>query len=168
MEIILLENIDRVGRVGDQVTVKPGFARNYLFPKGKATVATAENIARFEGRRAELEAKAANVVEKAQIRAREMQDKVIAIQANMGPEGKLFGSVGASDIVEAFEAHGVTLERGEIRLPDGPIRVAGEHTVEAHLHVNVDAEFTVRVEGGPGHETPDEEISVSSPADEVE
>ena len=157
MEIILLENIDHVGRVGDQVTVRPGYARNYLFPKGKATVATPENIAKFESRRAELELKAADVVEKAQIRAREIQDKVIAIQANMGPEGRLFGSVGANDIAAACEALGLTVERSKIRLPDGPIRVAGEHTVEVHLHVDVDAEFTVRVEGGMGQGTPKEE-----------
>ena len=147
MEIILLENIDHVGRVGDRVTVKPGYARNYLFPKGKATAATPQNIAAFESRRAELELKAADEVERARIRAGEIHGQVVAVQANMGPEGKLFGSVGATDIAAACEALGFTVERGQIRLPDGPIRVAGEHTVEVNLHIDVGAEFTVRVEG---------------------
>ena len=168
MQIILLENIDHVGRVGDRVTVKPGYARNYLFPKGKATVATPENIARFESRRTELELKAANEVEKAQIRAREIKDTVVAIQANMGPGGKLFGSVGAIDIAEACEMQGITVERSEIRLPDGPIRVAGDHAVEVHLHVDVDIELTVRVEGGPGQGAREESSSAPSARDESE
>ena len=149
MEIILLENIDHVGRVGERVTVKPGYARNYLFPQGKAAVVTPENLARFEARRAELEAKAAGQVEKAQIRAEAVQGRVIRIQANAGPGGKLFGSVGATDIARACEALDLAVERNEIRLPDGPIRVAGEHTVELHLRAGVNVQFTVLVEGGP-------------------
>ena len=101
MDIILLEKIDNVGGVGDQVTVKPGYARNYLIPQGKATVATPENIAKFEAMRAELEAKAAGELGEAQLRAAKFEGQVIRIQANAGPEGKLFGSVGTIDIAEA-------------------------------------------------------------------
>ena len=147
MEIILLENIDQVGKFGERVTVKPGFARNYLLPQGKATAATPENIAKFDARRAEFAAKAADLVEQARIRAEQIQGQTITIHANIGPEGKLFGSVGAVDIAETLGERGVPVERSEIRLPDGPIRVAGEYTVEIHLHTDIDAELTVVVEG---------------------
>lgn len=147
MDVILLEKIDNVGGIGDKVTVKPGFARNYLVPQGKATVATPENLARFESMRAELEAKAAGELEQAQARATGIEGQVVRIQANAGPEGKLFGSVGTIDIAEALEALGIAVERSEIRLPDGPIRVAGEHRVELHLHTDVNAPLTVLVEG---------------------
>ena len=147
MDIILLENIDRVGKFGERVTVKPGFARNYLLPQGKATAATPENIAKFKGRRSELAAKAADVVEQARIRAEAIQGQTVTIHANIGPEGKLFGSVGAVDIAKALGERGMPVQRSEIRLPDGPIRVAGEYTVEIHLHAQIDAELTVAVEG---------------------
>ena len=147
MDIILLENIDHVGKFGERVTVKPGYARNYLLPQGKATAATPDNIARFEARRAELAAKAADLVEQARILAEQIQGQTIAIHANTGPEGKLFGSVGAADIADALRERGQTVERGAIRLPDGPIRVAGEYTVEVHLHADIDAELTVIVAG---------------------
>lgn len=147
MDIILLENIDHVGRFGERVTVKPGYARNYLLPQGKATAATPENIAKFEARRAELAAKAADLVEQARILAEQIQGQTVSIHANTGPEGKLFGSVGAADIADALHERGQTVERSAIRLPDGPIRVAGEYTIEVHLHADVDAELTVVVEG---------------------
>ena len=147
MDIILLENIDRVGKFGERVTVKPGYARNYLLPQGKATAATPENIAKFQARRSELAAKAADVVEQARIRAEEIQGQTVTIHANIGPEGKLFGSVGAVDIATALGERGMPVERSQIRLPDGPIRVAGEYTVEIHLHPEIDAELTVVVEG---------------------
>ena len=147
MDIILLENIDHVGKFGERVTVKPGYARNYLLPQGKATAATPENIAKFEARRAELAAKAADLVEQARIVAEQIQGQNVVIHANTGPEGKLFGSVGAVDIADALHERGLTVERSAIRLPDGPIRVVGEYTIEVHLHVDVDAELTVIVEG---------------------
>ncbi len=153
MDIILLENIDRVGKFGERVTVKPGYARNYLLPQGKATAATPENIARFEARRAELAAKAADLVEQARIRAEAIQGQTVRIHANTGPEGKLFGSVGAVDIADALGERGMPVERSEIRLPDGPIRVAGEYTVEIHLHTEIDAELTVVVEGSSDRES---------------
>ena len=147
MDIILLENIDRVGKFGERVTVKPGYARNYLLPQGKATAATPENIAKFQARRSELAAKSADVVEQARIRAEEIQGQTVTIHANIGPEGKLFGSVGAVDIATALGERGTPVERSQIRLPDGPIRVAGEYTVEIHLHPEIDAELTVVVAG---------------------
>lgn len=155
MDIILLENIDHVGKFGERVTVKPGYARNYLLPQGKATAATPENIAKFEARRAELAAKAADLVEQARIVAEQIQGQNVVIHANTGPEGKLFGSVGAVDIADALHERGLTVERSAIRLPDGPIRVVGEYTIEVHLHVDVDAELTVIVEGsGDRDDTP--------------
>ena len=147
MDVILLENIDHVGRFGERVSVKPGYARNYLLPQGKATAATPDNIAKFESRRAELAAKAADLVEQARILAEQIQGQAVVIRANTGPEGKLFGSVGAADIAAALGERGLAVERGAVRLPDGPIRVVGEYAVEVHLHADVDAELTVAVKG---------------------
>jgi len=147
MDIILLEKIDNVGGIGDKVTVKPGYARNYLIPQGKATVATPENLQKFEAMRAGLEAKAMGELEQVQARAAKIEGQVIRIQANAGPAGKLFGSVGTVDIAEACQAIGLAVERSEVRLPDGPIRVSGEHQIELHLHADVDVPLTVIVEG---------------------
>ena len=146
MEVILLERVDNVGGIGDLVRVKSGFARNYLIPKGKATVATAENKAKFEARRAELEAKAAGELKAAQGRAKQLEGKIVRLTAQAGPEGKLFGSVGTVDIAEACEKLGVQVERSEVRMHDGPIRVVGEHKVDLHLHTDVNVEITVIVE----------------------
>ena len=147
MDIILLEKIDNVGSVGDTVSVKSGYARNYLIPKGKATLATPENIAKLEGMRSELEAKAMGELEQAQARAAKIEGQVVKIQANAGPEGKLFGSVGTIAIAEACEALGLAVERSEVRLSEGPIRIAGEHKVDLHLHTDVNVLLTVIVEG---------------------
>jgi len=146
MDIILLEKIDNVGGIGDKVTVKPGYARNYLIPQGKATVATPENLKKFEAMRTELEAKAAGELDQVKARAATLEGKVVRIQANAGPEGKLFGSVGTIDIAEACNALGLAVERSELRLSDGPIRVAGEHQIELHLHADVKVPLTVVVE----------------------
>ena len=146
MEVILLEKIENVGGIGDQVKVKSGFARNYLLPQGKATLATPENVAKFEAKRAELEAKAQAELEQAQARAAKLEGKTLTLSANAGPEGKLFGSIGTIDISAACESLGVEVERSEVRLPDGPLRVVGEHTVELHLHSDVNVELTVIVE----------------------
>ena len=147
MDIILLEKIDNVGGIGDKVTVKPGYARNYLIPQGKATVATRENLQKFEALRAEFEAKAMGELEQVQARAAKIEGQVIRIQANAGPGGKLFGSVGTIDIAEACQAIGLAVERSEVRLSDGPIRVSGEHQIELHLHADVNVPLTVIVEG---------------------
>jgi len=145
MEVILLEKVNNVGSIGDRVKVKSGFARNYLIPQGKATLATAANIAKFEARRAELEAKAATELSAAQQRAKKLEGQVIKIKAQSGSEGKLFGSVGTVDIAEAASKF-APVERSEVRLHEGPLRVVGEHKVELHLHTDVNVEITVVVE----------------------
>ncbi|HEY8518507.1 MAG TPA: 50S ribosomal protein L9 [Gammaproteobacteria bacterium] len=146
MEVILLEKVENLGSIGDRVRVKSGFARNYLLPKGKATLATPENVAKFEARRAELEAKAAAELAAAKARAEKLAGQVLRIKAQAGSEGKLFGSIGTIDIAEACAALGVEVERSEVRLPNGPLRVVGEHEVEIHLHSEVDVTVTVIVE----------------------
>lgn len=146
MEVILLEKVNKVGGIGDRVKVKSGFARNYLIPQGKATLATPANIAKFETLRAELEAKAATELAAAQERAKKLQGQVLKIKAQAGSEGKLFGSVGTVDIAEACGKLGVPVERSEVRMHEGPLRVVGEHKVELHLHTDVNVELTVIVE----------------------
>ncbi len=147
MDVILLEKIDNLGSIGDKVSVKPGYGRNYLLPKGKATLATAKNIAKFEARRAELEAKAAGELEQAQARAKQLEGITLSITAKSGGEGKLFGSIGTVDIAELCTAQGFEVQRSEVRLPDGPIRAAGEHTIEFHLHTDVDVPAILTVIG---------------------
>ena len=146
MEVILLEKVNNVGGIGDRVKVKSGFARNFLIPQGKATLATPANIEKFEARRAELEAKAATELSAAQARAKKLEGQVLRIKAQAGSEGKLFGSVGTVDIAEACTKLGVPVERSEVRLNEGPLRVVGEHKVELHLHTDVNVELTVIVE----------------------
>ena len=164
MKIFLLETIDNVGRIGDSVDVKPGYARNYLIPKGKAALATPENVARFEELRAELEKKAQTEVEAARARAQMIEGKVIRIAARAGSEGKLFGSVGTIDIAAACEALGVKVERSRIRMPDGPLRLVGEHMIELHLHAEVDVPLKVVVESSEAVEAAaDADKSADSP-----
>ena len=139
MEIILLEKIENLGAMGDKVTVKPGFGRNYLVPKGKAKPATPENIAEFEARRAELEKIAADALAQAEARREQLDGKTINIAAKAGEEGKLFGSIGTTDITDAVKAAGVDIERNEIRLPEGAFRQVGEYDVTLHLHSDVNA-----------------------------
>lgn len=146
MEIILLEKVNNVGGIGDRVRVRSGYARNYLIPQGKATLATPENIAKFESRRAELEAKAAAELAEAQDRAKKLEGVVIKIEMQAGAEGKLFGSVGTVDIADEIRKLGVEVERSEIRLPEGPLRVVGEHKIDLHLHTDVNVELTVVIE----------------------
>ncbi|MEE4186691.1 MAG: 50S ribosomal protein L9 [Gammaproteobacteria bacterium] len=145
MDIILLEQVENLGNIGDRVAVKAGYGRNYLLPKGKATLATPENIALFEARRAELEARQADELAAARARAAQLADIVLTIAANAGEEGKLFGSVGTVDIAEACVAAGVEIQRSEVRLPDGPLRTVGAHEVELHLHTELDVSITVNV-----------------------
>lgn len=151
MEVILLETIDNLGSVGDQVKVRPGYGRNYLLPKGKATLATPENIAIFEERRAELERKEAGELVAAEDRAAKIRDLSLRLTAKAGTEGKIFGSLGTIDIVEACAEAGVPIERSEVRLPDGPLRTLGEHEIEIHLHsdVNVSVRIDVVADGEP-------------------
>jgi len=146
MEVILLEKIENLGGIGERVKVRAGYGRNFLVPQGKATLATAENIAAFEVRRSELEAKEAGALTQAQARAEKVRELKLFLRAKAGTEGKLFGSIGTADIAEAAEAAGVPLERSEVRLHEGPIRALGEHEVEIHLHSDVSVPITVTVE----------------------
>jgi large subunit ribosomal protein L9 len=145
MEVILLQKIANLGDIGDRVSVKPGFGRNYLLPGGKATLATAENVAKFETRRAELEAKAAADLGKARTRADSLKDLRLSITAKAGSEGKLFGSISTTDIAEACQRAGQAVERAEVRLPGGPIRMVGEHSITLHLHSDIDVEVPLTV-----------------------
>lgn len=147
MNVILLEKIDNLGTIGDTVKVKPGYGRNYLLPQGKATLATKENLARFESIRAELEQKSADELTRANARAAQVQALDLTLSAKAGSEGKLFGSIGTFDIAEACSAAGVEVERSEIRLPDGPLRAVGEHQIDVHLHTDVTVPLTVTVVG---------------------
>ena len=145
MEVILLQKIANLGDIGDRVRVKPGFGRNYLLPGGKATLATAENIARFEARRAELETRAAAELAAARIRVAALEGFKLTLTAKAGSEGKLFGSISTTDIAEACKAAGHTIERAEVRLPGGPIRALGEHVITLHLHSDIDIEVQLTV-----------------------
>src|ERR1700689_2092507 len=143
MELILLQKVANLGNIGDRVKVKSGYGRNFLLPKGKATLATAENVARFEARRAELERVANEDLHRAQQRAAAIKDFKLNIIAKAGSEGKLFGSVCTAAIGEAATAAGHAVARGEVRLPGGPLRAVGEHTVQLHLHADVEVELPV-------------------------
>ncbi len=148
MEVILLENIENLGSVGDKVSVKAGFARNYLVPHGKAKLATAENLAEFEAHRAELERAAAEALAEAEQRKTAIEAmEVIQITARVGSEGKLFGSIGVADICDAAEALGVTIEKREVRMPEGALRTTGEHVIDIHLYTDVDTQITVNIAG---------------------
>ncbi|WP_462379630.1 50S ribosomal protein L9 [Pseudomonas sp. Marseille-QA0892] len=139
MEVILLEKIANLGNLGDKVNVKAGYGRNYLLPKGKATAATAENVAAFEARRAELEKAAADRKASAETRAAQLSELEVTITATAGDEGKLFGSIGTADIADALTASGVEVAKSEVRLPNGTIRQTGEYDVAVHLHTDVEA-----------------------------
>ncbi len=152
MNVILLEQVENLGNIGDNVSVKAGYGRNFLLPQGKATIATAENIAIFEARRAELEAKQAHDLGAAELRADKLQGLELTLTANVGVEGKLFGSVGTVDIADAATVAGVEILRSEVRLPDGPLRTVGVHEVEIHLHTDLNVFIKVEVIGEAGGE----------------
>ena len=145
MQVILLENVANVGKLGDLVNVKSGFARNYLVPQGKATIATEENKAQFEERRAELEKISADKLQAAQDRAKTLEGQVVEISSRASEEGKLFGSVGVFEIAEAFTAKGFELNKSEVRLPEGPLKEIGEHEVEISVHTEVTFNVMVNV-----------------------
>ena len=145
MEVILLQKIANLGEIGDRVRVKPGFGRNFLLPGGKATLATPANIAKFEARRAELESRAATELAAAKRRATALEGFKLALTAKAGSEGKLFGSIGTTDIAEACSTAGHKIERAEVRLPGGPIRTVGEHVITLHLHSDIDIEVPLTI-----------------------
>lgn len=145
MEIILLEKIANLGNLGDKVTVRPGYGRNYLIPKGKAVRASAEKLAEFEQRRADLEKKAADSLGAAQARAEALGNLKITIAQKAGEEGRLYGSVGTKDIADAVTAAGLELHKHEVRLPTGAIRTVGDYEIKLHVHTDVDATLSVSV-----------------------
>lgn len=146
MQIILVENVDKLGRLGDIVQVKSGYARNYLLPQGIAKMATAENVKEIEARRAEFERAEKEKHEAAARRQKELDGRTVTIRAKVGSEGKLFGSVSAGDIADAVTADGVELEKREVRMPIGPLRETGEFEIGVHLYTDVNATVTVVVE----------------------
>lgn len=146
MEVILLEKVENLGNLGDKVNVKPGYGRNFLIPGGKATAATAANVAAFEARRAELEKTAADAKAAAETRKAALEGISITIQSKAGDEGKLFGSIGPADIADAVVSAGVDIEKKEVRMPEGPIRMIGEFEVGFHLHTDVDTSLMVVIE----------------------
>ena len=148
MELILLQKVKNLGNLGDKVKVKPGYGRNYLVPQGKATAATAANLAEFEQRRAEYEARANQQLSGAEARKAQFENAQITIKANASPEGKLFGSVGPRDIAEACTANGIALDKSEVVMADGPIRHLGEFDVQVHLHADVTTTLKVIVAAG--------------------
>ena len=145
MEVILLSKVDNLGELGDKVTVRPGFARNYLIPQGIAKFATAENIAEFEARRAELEAQESAALEEAEKRKEQLQGIKLTIAAKEAGEGKLFGSVSNVDVVEALNAQGHQVEKREVRMPDGAFRNIGEYEVALHLHTDVNVTIAIEI-----------------------
>lgn len=146
MELILLQKVVNLGGLGDKVKVKPGYGRNFLIPYGKAVPATPENVAAFEAKRAEYEAKANAAHADAEARKAKLEGASVTIAANASTEGKLFGSVGPRDIAEAFTAAGFPLEKNEVVLGEGPLRRTGEFEVEVRLHADVETTVKVVVE----------------------
>ena len=145
MEVILLTKVDHLGNLGEKVSVRPGYGRNYLIPSGRAVAATEANLKAFEDRRAELEEKAAQSVTAAESRRETLDGLTVTIARKAGDEGKLFGSVGTQDIAAAVQEMGIALERHEVRLPEGPFRAAGDYEVTLHLHADVDATIKIAV-----------------------
>ncbi len=145
MDLILLQKVTNLGALGDRVKVKPGYGRNYLVPQGKAVPATKSNVEAFEARRAEYEARAAQLFGDAESRATTLTDASVTIGANASTEGKLFGSVGPRDIADAFTAAGKPVSKSEVIMPDGPIRHIGEFEVIIHLHADIERKVKVEV-----------------------
>ena len=143
MELILLQKVVNLGNLGDKVKVKPGYGRNFLVPQGKAVPATAANVAAFEAKRAEYEAKAKALGDEAEARRAALDGVSVTIQANASTEGKLYGSVGPRDIAEALTKAGNPVEKSEVVMGEGPLRNTGEYDVLVHLHADV--ETTVKV-----------------------
>jgi large subunit ribosomal protein L9 len=145
MEVILLQKVANLGNIGDRVKVRSGYGRNFLLPGGKATLATADNVKRFEARRAELEKLAREQLSSAEERSTALKEFKLTIRAKAGTEGKLFGSIGTADVAEAATREGFKLERSEVRMPAGTLRMVGEHVVNVHLHADVDVPLNVTI-----------------------
>jgi large subunit ribosomal protein L9 len=145
MELILLQKVVNLGGLGDKVNVKPGYGRNFLVPQGKAVPATATNIAEFEKRRSEYEARSNEQLAAAEARRAKLEGQMVTLRANASAEGKLYGSVGPREIAEAFTAAGFALNKSEVVMGEGPIRKTGEFDVLVHLHADVELQVKVEV-----------------------
>jgi large subunit ribosomal protein L9 len=146
MEVILLEKVRNLGNLGEQIKVKSGYGRNFLIPQGKAVMASKENIAKFEERRAELEAKASEQLAAAAERATKLAELAsVTIVGKAGEEGKLFGSIAAGDIADAITAAGVAVAKSEVKLPEGSLRNIGKFELLLQLHTDVSQDFTIEV-----------------------
>jgi large subunit ribosomal protein L9 len=147
MQIILLEKVVNLGQLGDVVKVKEGYARNFLIPHGKAKRATKENLAEFEKRRAELERAQNEALVKAQEQGAKLEGLTVQITQKAGVDGKLFGSVTNIDVADALKAQGYDVPRANIRMPQGPLKIVGDHTLHVALHTDVVVPITVSVLG---------------------
>ena len=147
MQVILMEKVVNLGNLGDVVKVRDGFARNFLIPQGKAKRATPDNLKAFEARRAELEKAQAESLAKAQERAAKLEGLMVQVTQKAGVDGRLFGSVGNYDIVEALEKQGIDIERSQVRMPQGPLKQVGDYPIQIALHSDVVATITVSVLG---------------------
>lgn len=145
MQVILLQRIVNLGKLGETVNVKAGYGRNYLIPQGKALPATKTNIEKFEVRRAELEAIEAKELAQAQERADNLADVNVIMRAKSGDEGKLFGSIGTRDIADALTKSGLEVDRAEVKMPDGALRQIGEYKVTIQLHHDITADILVTI-----------------------
>lgn len=145
MDVILLEKVANLGNLGDKVTIKSGYGRNYLVPQGKAVPATAAKVAEFEARRADLEKAAVEKLNAAQARANALSKLSVVITHKAGDEGRLFGSIGTHNIAEAISKAGVAIEKHEIRLPHGAIRHLGDFEIDVAFHTDVVTKITVKI-----------------------
>lgn len=146
MELILLQKVVNLGNLGDKVNVKPGYGRNYLVPQGKAVPATAANVAEFEAKRADYEAKAKDALTGAEARKAKLEGTSVTIYANASTEGKLYGSVGPREIAEALTKAGTAVEKSEVILGEGAFRHIGEFEALVHLHADVETPVKVVIE----------------------
>ena len=145
MQVILLQRVVNLGKLGETVDVKAGYGRNYLIPQGKALPANEVNIAKFEARRAELEAVEAKELAEAKSRADALSDVNVIMRAKVGDEGKLFGSIGARDIADALTKSGLPVDRSEVKMPEGSFRQVGEYKVVIQLHHDITADILVTI-----------------------
>lgn len=145
MQVILLENIRKLGRLGDKVNVKPGFGRNYLIPQKKAVFATEKNLKQFEERRAEFEKNAQQALAAAQQLAARLNDITLTIPALASEEGKLYGSVGVHEIRDALKLRDIEIGKNEILMPNGSIHSVGQYDIEIQLHSEVNATLKLEI-----------------------
>lgn len=145
MQVILLQRVVNLGKLGETVDVKAGYGRNYLIPQGKALPATEANLAKFEARRAELEALEAEELSAANARAEALADVNVIMRAKSGDEGKLFGSIGARDIADALTKSGLEVDRSEVKMPEGAFRQIGEYKVTIQLHHDIGTDILVTI-----------------------